>query len=254
MSNTKATLNLILMLVLIPLYGCGEKLTSEKVTHFANALDKAEQERDAKSLCSGLSEQFFEDQHVIRNGHPFPLHRATKNEFCRNASTLHAFVEEYSIERRSQEVALSEDRKSAIVRSNFIQKVPQVDSPTRIDRARIERQSVIANENGKLVVKSSKATYSIDEVDRTDDPIPPKARRSDIQQMEAAMYFYRIHTLQAEQLLKGDLKSTEELCLSLRAAERAAAFMESKIPAEQNKYAQETDNWNRALAKYKCVQ
>ena len=254
MSNTKATLNLILMLVLIPLYGCSDKLTSEKVTHFANALDKAEQERNAESLCSGRSEQFFEDQHVIRNGQPFPLHRATKDEFCRNASTLHAFVAEYSIERRSQEVALSEDRKSAIVRSIFIQKVPQVVSPTRIDRAKIERESLIANENGKLVVMSSKATYSIDEIDRTDDSIPPTARRSDSEQKEAAMYFYRVHISQAEQLLKHDQKSTGELCIALRAAERAAAIMESRLPAEQNKYEQETDNWNKALAKYKCVQ
>ena len=253
MSDIKATLNLMLMVVLISLYGCSDKLTSEKVTYFANELDKAEQERNAEALCRGRSEQFFEDQFVMRNGHSFPLHRATKDEFCRSASMLHAFVTEYSIERLSQQIALSEDRKSATVRSIYIQKVPQSFPPPRIDRARVERESLIAGENGKLVVKSSRATYSIDEIDRADDPIPPTARRSDSEQKEAAKYFYRVHISQAEQLLKhGQISS--ELCVSLRTAERAAEMMESKFPAEQSKYEQETDTWKKALAKYKCAQ
>ena len=254
MNSTKITLCLVLVVVVLPLCGCGDKLNSEKVTHFANELDKAEQERNAEAMCSNRSEQFFEDQLVIRNGNTFPVHRANKDEFCRSASTLHAFVTDYSVERLSQEVALSEDRKSAIVRSIYIQKVPQIDTPTRLDRARVERESLIAPEIGKLVVKSSKATYKIDELNRADDPIPPTARRTDSDQKEAAMNFYRIHTLQAEQLLKLDQKSTADLCISLRVAQRAAEVMESRFPTEQKKYEQEVDKWEKASARHKCLQ
>lgn len=172
MSSTKSKLFLTLLLGLSILCGCSEKLTKAKITLFANDLDKAEQNRDAEAMCRVRSEQFFEDQLVIRSGHAFPMHRATKQEFCREATKILTLVAEYSFKRLSQEITVSEDHTSAVIRAVYVRKIPQIVSPERIDRATIERESLVALENGALVIKSSKAKYAIEEINRTDDPFP----------------------------------------------------------------------------------
>lgn len=160
-----AALALCLLAVCLPLTGCKRSLDEEDVRAFVDAADDAARKRYAPEICELRGENFsmeltFQSIYEI----PPKEMKIDRKLFCHMAGTFSRY-RQYRLERRSLEIDLAKDARTARVVAEYVETMPYYEEnavPATPDDFRhfvvVESrdESVVGIEGGDLVFTSAK--------------------------------------------------------------------------------------------------
>ena len=113
------------------LSGCSNQLDRVQVKEFIDRADDAARKRFAPEICALRGKTF--ELHVTFHGHdaeaPSELDM-TRKLFCREAGSF-ARLRQYQLERKSINIELATDRRTALVTAEYIETMPYYE-PDRI--------------------------------------------------------------------------------------------------------------------------
>jgi hypothetical protein len=111
--------------------GCKQEVTRQQVAEFVDQADEAARKRFAPEICALRGRNF--ELHVTFHGHdadePSELDM-TRKLFCREAGSF-ARLRQYRLERKSIDIQLAKDRRTATVTAEYVETMPYYE-PDRI--------------------------------------------------------------------------------------------------------------------------
>jgi hypothetical protein len=176
------TLIAILLASSAPMTGCSRRLHEKDVREFVDKADNAARKRFAPEICALRGQDFT--LHLTFHGHE-PDSAPTEVEmnrklFCKQAGTF-SRLRQYRLERKSIEVDLASDRRSAHVVSNYLETLPYYEPDTmpltpddfrEFQVVETRDDSVVGFEDGDLVFLSSDSESTQKLVPRNSVDIP----------------------------------------------------------------------------------
>jgi len=153
-----------------PLTGCSRSLSTRDVGEFIDKADDAARKRFAPDICALRGKDFT--LHVNFQGHekriaPTELEMSRKL-FCREAGEF-SKLQQYRLERKSIDIRLATDRKTASVKAQYVETMPYYEPGTVpqtpydfFDWQIVESldESVVGVEDGELVFLSTRSDAS----------------------------------------------------------------------------------------------
>jgi hypothetical protein len=172
---------LIAAIAVITLAGCGTRhLDDTKVAQFIDKADDAARKRFAPAVCALRGKTFTAHQtfHADGNrGEPAEL-TIDRKLFCSEAGKF-SRLEQYVLERKSLEIKLAGDLKSADVNAVYTEKLPYYESPPSTLSDYLEVQvletidhSRVGIEDGDIVFLSTDTDITQTLVPKNDMPLP----------------------------------------------------------------------------------
>ena len=171
-----------LLALCLPLAGCHRRLDTKNVRAFIDKADDAARKRFAPEICELRGKDF--SLHLTFQGHE---HRYGPTEvemdralFCKQAGTF-SRLRQYKLERKSIDVEVAPDRKTARVTSNYVETLPYYEpdrmpsTPDDFDQFQVvetEDESVVGIEGGDLVFLSTTSTSSQELIRKSSISIP----------------------------------------------------------------------------------
>jgi len=157
----------ILLALCAPLAGCKRSLSTRDVNEFVDRADDARRKLYAPEICALHGESFTQTvnfQGYMKNYGPTKI-ELNRKLFCQEAAKL-SRIRAYKLERKSIDISLSADRKTAVVKAEYVETRPYYDpdtTPVSPDDFRdwqvIESldESVVGIEGGDVVFLSAKS-------------------------------------------------------------------------------------------------
>ncbi len=163
------------------LTACGtRRLDDAKVTAFIDKADNAARKRFAPEICALRGKTFTSHQifHAEGNrGEPAEL-TIDRKLFCSEAGKF-SRLEQYVLERKSIEIKLADDLKSADVHAVYTEKLPYYETPPSTASDYLDVQvletvdhSRVGIEDGDIVFLSTDADITQTLVPKSDMPLP----------------------------------------------------------------------------------
>jgi len=180
---SRAALFLATLLVLcVPLTACQRSLDETDVREFIDNADNAARKRFAPEICELRGENFT--LHLTFQGHERGL-EPTKVEFdralfCKQVG-IFSQLRQYKLERKSLEIAVAADRKTARVTANYVETLPYYEpdivpqSPDDFHDFQVvdtHDESVVGIEGGDLVFLSTVSASSQELISRGSISLP----------------------------------------------------------------------------------
>lgn len=160
----------LLLALCAPLTGCKRSLDEQDVREFVDLADNAARKRYAPEICELRGEKFT--LHMTFQGHD---ERAEPTEldidrklYCKKLSSF-SRMRQYLLERKSLEIDVASDRKTARVTADYVETMPYYEewaTPATPDDFRefqvleTREQSVVGIEGGDLVFLSTASDTS----------------------------------------------------------------------------------------------
>src|SRR4249919_2821900 len=162
-----AILAAILLALCGPLAGCKRSLHAQDVIEFVDHADNAARKRFAPEICELRGENFTLSVNFQGYEERYPPSKIEMNRklFCMEAGKF-SRLRQYKLERRSIQVDLADDRKSAIVKSEYVETLPYYEpdmrpaTPDDFNKWQIietRDESVVGIERGDLVFLSTRS-------------------------------------------------------------------------------------------------
>jgi len=159
------TLVVCLLAVCLPFSGCKRSLDEADVRAFVDQADEAARKRYAPEICELRGEDFSLDLtfQSIDDVPPSEM-KINRKLFCHMAGTFSRY-RQYRLERRSLEVDVAKDAKTARVVAEYVETMPYYQDnvmPVTPDAfwhfvvVESRDESVVGIEGGELVFKSAK--------------------------------------------------------------------------------------------------
>jgi hypothetical protein len=160
----RTLLAISLLALLAPLTGCNRSLDRVEVGEFIDRADEAARKRYAPQICELRGENFtMKRRFQTLDNSPSEEIEIGRKLFCREAGSF-ARIRQYKLERKSIDIELAPDRKTAKVIAEYVETLPYYEPgmmPATPDDFRefqiIESrdESVVGIEGGDLVFLSS---------------------------------------------------------------------------------------------------
>ena len=156
----------VLLALCAPLSGCRHSLHTQEVIEFVDKADNAARKRFAPAICELRGKDFMLTLNFQGHEHGFEPSKIEMNRklFCMEAGKF-SRVQQYKLERRSIHIDLADDRKSAIVKAEYVETLPYYE-PGAMPRTpddffdwqivETRDESVVGFEDGDLVFLSTK--------------------------------------------------------------------------------------------------
>jgi hypothetical protein len=171
-----------LLALCVPLTACHRHLDETDVREFIDKADNAARKRFAPEICELRAKNFT--LHLTFQGHETRF-EPTEVEmdralFCKQAGTF-SQIRQYKLERKSIEVDVAADRKTARVTSNYIETLPYYEpdttprTPDDFDEFQVvdtNDESVVGIEGGDLVFLSTTSKSSQELVSKASVSLP----------------------------------------------------------------------------------
>ena len=171
-----------LLVLCVPLTACQRSLDETDVRVFIDKADNAARKRFAPEICELRARNFT--LHLTFQGHE-PRFEPTEVEmdralFCKQAGTF-SRIRQYRLERKSIEVDVAADRKTARVSADYVETLPYYEPdimPATPDDFRefqvveTHDESVVGIEGGDLVFLSTESTSSRELVSKGSISLP----------------------------------------------------------------------------------
>jgi hypothetical protein len=154
-----------LLALLAPLGGCSGRLHEKDVREFVDKADNAARKRFAPEICALRGKDFT--LHLTFHGHqstsPPTNVEMNRTLFCKQAGAFSRLYQ-YQLERKSIDIDLAGDRRSARVISNYVETLPYYEADTmpatpddfrEFQVVETRDESVVGFEDGDLVFLSS---------------------------------------------------------------------------------------------------
>jgi hypothetical protein len=155
----------LLLALVAPLSGCSRRLHEKDVREFVDQADNAARKRFAPDICALRGKDFT--LHLTFHGYdsnsPPTNVELNRKLFCKQAGTFSRLYQ-YQLERKSIEIDLASDRRSARVVSNYVETLPYYEPETmpatpddfrEFQVVETRDESVVGVEDGDLVFLSS---------------------------------------------------------------------------------------------------
>ena len=158
-------LALVLLALCSPLTGCKRSLSTRDVNEFIDKSDNATRKRYAPEICELRGEKFTQTinfQGYLKNYAPTKI-ELNRKLFCQELTKL-ARIRAYKLERKSIDIDLAPDRKTAVVKAEYEETRPYYDpesTPVTPDDFRdwqviqSREESVVGIEGGDIVFLST---------------------------------------------------------------------------------------------------
>lgn len=172
----------VLLALCAPLVGCKRSLHTHDVIEFVDSADNAARKRFAPEICALRGRNFTLSVNFQGYEERYPPTKLEMNRklFCSEAGKF-SRLRQYRLERKSINVELAADRKTAIVKSEYVETLPYYEPDTmpsgpddfrewQIVESRDE--SVIGIEDGDLVFLSTRGDALQRLADRKDIDLP----------------------------------------------------------------------------------
>jgi len=172
----------ILLALCGPLAGCKRSLHTQDVIEFVDSADNAARKRFAPDICKLRGENFTLSINFQGYLERLPPSKIEMNRklFCREAGKF-SRLRQYKLERKSIDVDLAADRKTAVVKSEYVETLPYYEPdmiPSGPDDFRqwqiveTRDESVVGIEGGDVVFLSTKGDAMQKLADRNDIDLP----------------------------------------------------------------------------------
>jgi hypothetical protein len=155
----------LLLVLVAPLSGCSGRLHEKDVREFVDKADSAARKRFAPEICELRGKEFT--LHLTFHSHqansPPTNVEMNRKLFCKQAGVF-SHLEQYQLERKSIDIDLASDRRSARVTSNYVETLPYYEPDTmpaypgdfrEFQVVETLDESVVGFEDGDLVFLSS---------------------------------------------------------------------------------------------------
>jgi len=173
-----------LLALCAPLTGCKRSLSTRDVNEFIDRADDAARKGFAPDICALRGKNFT--LNIDFQGHE-ESYGPTKIEmnrklFCQEAGKF-AKVQIYNLERKSIDISLAPDRKTAVVKAEYEETMPYFEpdvmpsSPHDFRDWQVVKtrdESVVGIEGGDLVFLSTRGDAVQSLLSRKDNPVPFK--------------------------------------------------------------------------------
>jgi hypothetical protein len=157
----------MLLALCLPLTACKKELTRQEVAEFIDQADNAARKRFAPEICELRGKDFRMTMKF--QGHE-PRMEPTRMEigrklYCANAGSF-ARIRQYKLERKSMDIDISTDRRTARVTADYIETSPYYeygaqpatpDDFTHFQVVESRDESIVGVEDGDLVFLSTEA-------------------------------------------------------------------------------------------------
>jgi len=155
----------ILLALLVPLAGCSRRLHELNVREFVDKADDAARKRFAPEICGLRGKDFTLHLkfHASESSSAPTEVEMNRKLFCKQAGAF-SRVRQYQLERKSIEIDLASDLRSARVKSVYVETLPYYEPDTmpatpddfrEFQVVETEDDSVVGFEDGDLVFLSS---------------------------------------------------------------------------------------------------
>jgi hypothetical protein len=172
----------ILLALCAPLTGCKRSLDEADVREFIDLADNAARKRYAPEICELRGENF--KLHLVFQGHeeriePTEL-EIDRKLYCKKLSSF-ARIRQYLLERKSLEIEVAADRKTARVVADYVETLPYYEEgmmPATPDDFReyqvleTRDESVVGIEGGDLVFLSTDSDTSQSLIEKSSLRLP----------------------------------------------------------------------------------
>jgi hypothetical protein len=171
---------LILLALCAPLTGCKRSLSERDVREFVDKADDAERKRYAPEICELRGKNFKMKLTFQSDNRRIPPSEMEigRSLYCRNAGSF-ARLRQYELERRSIEIELAADRKTATVDAQYVEKMPFFE-PDRVPASPFDYRdvqiltshdrSIVGIEDGDIVFLRTEAETEQELVDKKSIP------------------------------------------------------------------------------------
>lgn len=155
----------MLLAALAALAGCSREVTRQQVAEFIDQADDAARKRFAPEICELRGKTFTLRSTVHleeKNSEPVELEMSRKL-YCQQAGQ-HSRLRQYLLERKSMDIDIATDRRTATVKSTYVETLPFYESwrrPATPDDFQFfqvlesENESVVGIEDGDVVFLST---------------------------------------------------------------------------------------------------
>ena len=171
-----------LLALCVPLTACQRRLDAKDVREFIDKADDATRKRFAPEICELRGKDF--SLHLTFQGHE-QRHGPTEVAmdralFCKQAGTF-SRLRQYKLERKSIDVDVAADRKTARVTANYVETLPYYEphrtpsTPDDFDQFQVvetQDESVVGIEGGDLVFLSTTSMSSQELVPKSSISLP----------------------------------------------------------------------------------
>ena len=172
---------LLAISVCISLTGCKRRLDRADVQEFVDKADEAARKRYAPEICElrAKSFQLHLTFHADDANEPSEM-EITRGMFCREAAKF-SQLRQYQLERKSLEIRVAPDAKTAITRAEYVETIPYYApdttplTPDDFQEWQIVEsldESVVGIEDGNLVFISANVESSQSLVDKKEISLP----------------------------------------------------------------------------------
>jgi len=157
----------ILLALCAPLAGCKRSLHTRDVIEFVDKADNAARKRFAPEICGLRGENFTLSVNFQGHEERYPPSKFEMNRklFCKEAGKF-SRLRQYKLERKSMDIDLADDRKTATVKTEYVETMPYYEPdimPLTPDDFRewqiveTRDESVVGIESGDLVFLSTRS-------------------------------------------------------------------------------------------------
>jgi hypothetical protein len=180
MRNTSLTA--ILLALCLPLTACRHEVTRHEVAAFIDKADTAARKRFAPEICELRSKKF--KMHLKFQGYESRMEPAemdiTRNLYCQQAGEF-SRLRQYRLERKSMDIDVATDRKTATVTSEYVETMPYYEPDARpatpddfrhFQVVESRDESVVGIEDGDLTFLSTDSSAHQSLVNKGDVQIP----------------------------------------------------------------------------------
>lgn len=121
----------VLLVLCLPLTACRQEVTRNQVAAFIDTADNAARKRYAPAICELRAKNF--KMHLKFQGHEERLEPTemdiTRNLYCQQAG-LFSRLRQYRLERKTIEIDVATDRRTATVTSDYVETMPYYEPNT----------------------------------------------------------------------------------------------------------------------------
>lgn len=159
------TTALVLLALCALLAGCSKEVRKPQVAEFIDKADNAARKRFAPEICELRGKNFKLTRTFYAQGKSEPSElEITRNLFCQEAGSF-ARLRQYKLERKSMDIDIATDRKTATVTSEYEETLPYYEpfttpsTPDDFERFQVVEStdvSVVGLEEGELVFLSTR--------------------------------------------------------------------------------------------------
>lgn len=149
----------VMLLASCALAGCSREITRQQVAEFVDRADEAARKRFAPEICDLRGKDFTMHQVFHAEGEDQPSEmEITRKLYCQQAGSF-SRLRQYRLERKSIDIDIATDRKSATVTAEYVETMPYYDpwrsaaTPDDFNHFQVVQShdvSVVGREDGDL--------------------------------------------------------------------------------------------------------